>query len=127
MAVVRWTFYDPITLDEYEFVVNPSEGGSPSYNKSITYEKTTAPDGMVVVMEGREDPRKLEFSGTLFSQQEFTAFVTWYEKHYQIQMTDDLGREFHIMIDSFEPKRERAIHYPWKHSYTVSATIIDTA
>ena len=127
MAVNRWIFSDPVTLATYNFEINPSEGGSPSYNKTFVYRSTSAPDGKVIVFEGREAPKTLEFSGVLLTEAHFNAFVEWYNKKYQVQVTDDLGREFSIIIESFVPKRERAVHSPWKHSYSVRATIVDWA
>lgn len=125
MSVVRWVFRDPSTLETYQFAVNPSEGGAPSYNKTAVYTKTSAPDGKVIRFEGRDEPSQLAFSGTLFSEEEFDAFVRWWDKRYQIQVEDDLGRQFYIQIDSFVPTRVRARNYPWKHTYQVAATIID--
>lgn len=125
MAVVRWVFDDPNTLDTWEFAINPSEGGSPSYDKTITQQSTSAPDGKVILFEGRDQPQIIEFSGVLFTEAEFNAFVEWWNKRYQIQVTDDLGRQFYIVITSFKPTRRRAIQHPWKHDYSVSATIVD--
>lgn len=125
MAVVRWVFEDPVTLDSYTFAVNPSEGGSPAFNKNITYQVTAAPDGKVISFEGRDHPRTLEFSGVLFTEAEFDAFHEWWDKRYQVNVTDDLGRTFTIQINTFEPQRRRAIQHPWKHDYRISATIVD--
>lgn len=125
MAVVRWLFEDPVTLDSWQFEINPNEGGSPAYSKNIVYSATCAPDGKVVVFEGRDEPKKLEFSGVLLTQEHFEAFAEWYEKRYQVNVTDDLGRTFSVIIDRFDPTRQRALHYPWKHTYRVSATIVD--
>lgn len=125
MAVVRWVFEDPTTLDSFTFAINPKEGGSPSYQKTLTYQSTAAPDGKVISFEGRDPVRNLEFSGVLFTEEEFDAFVEWWGKRYQVQVTDDLGRTFTIQINSFEPTRRRARAHPWKHDYRVSATIVD--
>lgn len=125
MAVVRWTFEDPVTLDSYTFPINPSAGGSPSFAKTFNYAVTAAPDGKIVVFEGRDAPQTLEFRGTLFTESEFDAFVEWFEKRYQVKVTDDLGRQFWIVIESFTPERVRARSHPWKHAYTVRATIVD--
>ena len=127
MAVVRWVFEDPNTLAAYTFEVNPSEGGSPSYQKTISYKSTCAPDGKVIAFEGRDAPKSLEFSGVLFTEAEFDAFVEWWDKRYQVNITDDLGREFSILIETFVPRRERARSHPWKHSYSVTATVVDWA
>lgn len=125
--VNRWTFEDPNTLETYTFAINPNEGGSPQYSKKFEYRNTSAPDGKVIVFEGRDDPQTIEFSGTLLTQAQYDAFVTWWDKRYQVKITDDLGREFWIEIESFSPKRERAVHYPYKHSYTIKAIIVDWA
>lgn len=125
MAVVRWVFDDPNTLESWTFAVNPSQGGSPSYDKNLGYQNTSAPDGKVISFEGRDNPQPFEFSGTLFTEDEYNTFVTWWNKRYQIQVTDDLGRTFTIEIKSFRPTRRRAIQHPWKHDYEVSATIVN--
>lgn len=125
MAVVKWRFYDPVTLDEYIFEVNPNDGGSPQYAKNIVYSNTSAPDGLVIAFEGREKPQTLEWSGILLTETQFNAYVEWYQKKYQVRVTDDLGREFFLIIESFSPQRQRAVHHPWKHSYNVKATIVN--
>lgn len=123
--VVRWQFDDPVSLETYTFAINPSEGGSPGYNKRFDFIATAAPDGRTLVFEGRDEPQELTFSGTLLTEAEFNAFVEWYQKRYQVLITDDLGRQFHIIVKSFVPVRERARSHPWKHSYTVAATVVD--
>lgn len=125
MAVNRWDFFDPSTSQTYEFEINPNAGGSPSYEHNYQYVNTAAPDGKVLVYEGRDSPKKLNFSGTLLTQTHFEAFVTWWSKKHQITVTDDLNRTFTILIDKFTPRREKASRSPWKHSYEVEATIVD--
>jgi hypothetical protein len=127
MAVVRWVFYDPATAESYTFAINPTSGGSPSYEKTFQYQNTAAPDGKVLVFEGRQAVKKLSFEGKILEQTHYDAFVTWFNKANQIRVTDDLGRTFYIIIEKFDPKRERAVHSPWKHSYTVDASIVDWA
>lgn len=123
--VTRWKFDDPVSLVSHTFEVNPSAGGTPAYERNITTQSTSAPDGKVIVFEGRDQPQTFEFSGTLRSEEELDVFVEWFNKRYQIKVTDDLGREHMIVIQSFRPTRERAATAPWKHSYTVSAVIVD--
>lgn len=125
MAVVRWTFYDPGTDETWQVPLNPSDGGSPGYKRNFTYQNTSAPDGKTLVFEGRADPQTLEFSGTLLTEAHLATFVEWWEKRNQILITDDLFRQFWVVIEEFSPKRKRAIHYPWRHEYTVKATIVD--
>lgn len=125
MALVRWEFEDPVTLDTYEFEVNPSAGGTPSYTKNFAYRVPAAPDGKVIVFEGRDPAKTIEFSGRLLTEAQFNAFVTWWDKRYQVNVTDDLGRTFSILIQSFNPTRVRRRSHPWTHDYSVEATIVD--
>lgn len=125
MSVVKWTFYDATTASTYTFAINPNEGGTPLRRKTISYQNTAAPDGKTLIFEGRDEPRKISFSGTLLEQAQLDAFETWFEKRHQVRVTDDLGREYWIYITSFEPKRARARSHPWKHTYTCEATILD--
>lgn len=125
MPVVRWVFEDPVTLVSYTFAINPSDGGAPGYQKTINYQNTAAPDGKVISFEGRDQPRVMEFSGVLFTEAEYDAFFEWWNKRYQVSVTDDLGRTFSILINSFVPTRRRARSHPWKHDYTIQATIVD--
>lgn len=122
---VRWVFEDPVTLDTYSFDINPNDGGSPQFIKRYEYRNTSAPDGKVIMYEGRDDPKSLEFSGVLLTEEQYNAFVEWWDKRYQVVVKDDLGREFSIVIESFNPKREKAVSHPWKHSYQIKATIVD--
>lgn len=125
MNVVRWTFYDG--TDTYTFEINPDTGGSPAYAKTITSQSTLAPNGKTLVFEGTDQVPKFEFSGTILTEAHFNAFLEWWDKRRQIQVTDDLGRQFWIYLETFTPTRVRAVQHPWKHSYQVSAVILDWA
>jgi hypothetical protein len=126
MAVVRWQFFDPVGSVTYQFELNPNDGGSPSYDKRINYENTSAPDGKTLIFEGRDEVQKLEWSGVILTQAHYDAYVTWWEKRRQIKVTDDFGRQFWIYLTSFKPTRrirgQRV--YPWRHDYSITATIV---
>lgn len=121
----KWSFYDPFTSETYTFQVNPKEGGTPAYKRKFSYQATAAASGKTLVFEGRAEPFSVDFSGTLLTEGQLNAFVQWWEKRNQIKLTDDLGREYWVVIEEFVPKRERAMHYPFKHSYTCKATVVD--
>jgi len=125
MAVVRWTFYDPVTSETWQFNLNPKEGGSLQYEKNLTYEVTTDPDGKTLIFEGRDQPMESSFSGTILEEDHYNALLTWWQKRRQIRLTDDLNRQMWIYIKSFAPKRQRTVHYPWRHEYEVTFVIID--
>ncbi len=122
--VVRWKFYDPATNTTWTFTMNPSDGGSPEYGKTLTYAKACGPGGAILPFEGRPDPQKLEFSGRILLREHYDAFVSWTENSSPIELTDDLGRTFTITIEKFSPKRKKSARYPWKHDFTCNATVL---
>lgn len=123
--VVRWTFLDPNTSTTTEFEVNPQEGGSLPLEKNITSHSTVAYDGATILMEGNEPPQEMTFSGNVYTHAAYLNMVTMFSKRHQIQITDDLGRTFMVYFTNFEPKRVRSRNYSWKHSYVVTALIVD--
>lgn len=123
--LVRWRFYDPGTLETYTFAINPNDGGTPTREKQFQYQSTAAPNGKTLVFEGRDQPQKISFSGTLTDESQYTALNTWFDHVNQILLTDDLGREFYIVIETLTMTRKRNATTPWKHDYSVTATIVD--
>ncbi len=123
--LVRWTFYDIVTDTSYTFSINPSEGGTPSQKKHITYTATTAPSGKTLMFEGARDALILEWTGVIIEQAHLEAMQAWWNNSHQIRLTDDLGRVWQIIITDFEPKRIRNSERPWKHTYTMRATVVN--
>jgi hypothetical protein len=113
----RWIFSD--ATESYTFEVNPNDGGSPAAKKNLTYKATTARGGNLVITEGRDLPRVLEFSGTLLSQSQYQTFVHWLDKAGPITLTDDLGRSGQVVLTEFVPARKRTRHFDWRHGYTI--------
>lgn len=120
----RWTFHDPQTDDTYTFAINPNEDGSPQYTKSLGTQKTAAPDGGLLLYEGRDDAQTPQFTGVVLYRLQYDAMIEWFNKRYPIEMTDDLGRVITIYITSFEPKRVRNVSHPWKHTYSVKFVVL---
>jgi hypothetical protein len=132
MALVKWTLSDGIST--VVFGLNPKDGGSPSYERTLTYHYTTKPsvlgDGMTtrtIAFEGAPKPRELDFSGTLIAQSQHDMLRTWSLKRIAITLTDDLGRSFIGYIKSFKPKRVTSARYSWKHSYDVTFGVLSTS
>lgn len=125
----RWTFTDTSTATPVvaTFEVNPNAGGTPNQKKTVVTQATSAPDGVPLVFEGTDEPSTFEWSGLLTSETQFDMYQTWYEKHHQILLTDDLGRDYWIYITEFSPQRKRSGRFTWKHEYTVKATVLDWA
>lgn len=125
--VVRWTFSDPSTLETWTFTINPREDNTPGFEKNHTYANTSAPDGKVLVFEGRDNVRRGGFSGVLLTEEHYNTLHTWWDKRNQIEVTDDLGRSHSIIIEKFLPKRRRSQRYPWAHDYEVEYVVVDWA
>lgn len=121
--VVRWQVYDPY-LGTEEFPLNPSEVDLPPLEKDITTRHTTA-NNKAVLFEGNGEPTEFKFNGVLFEEADYDWFVTWYNKKYQVRVTDDLGQEFWIYLQSFRPRRRRSFHHPWCIEYEAVAVIVD--
>lgn len=122
---VRWTFTDPVDSTVTQFDINPKSGGSLALTKNITSHPTVAVGGGIILFEGNQPVQEISFSGIIRTQQAFLDLVATFDKRHQIQLSDDLGRTFMIMITKFDPKRVRAVTAPWKHTYDVTATIVD--
>lgn len=125
MAVVRWTLFDPVLNTTLTFPMNPNEGSLPQREKNFTMEHTTAPDGKFIAFEGAEAPVNFNFSGTLLDQDGYTFMVTWFNKKYQLRLTDDLGNQYWVYLKRFSPKRKRAVHSPWAFEYDAEGVIIN--
>lgn len=125
--VVRWEFQDQSTLETWSFEVNPSEDGTPGYEKTFQYTNTSAPDGKVIVFEGRDAVRRGSFKGTILTQAQYNTLLSWWQKRNQIQVTDDLGRSYSIIVETFMPTRRRSMHYPWRHDYEMAYVVVDWA
>jgi hypothetical protein len=122
---VPWHFTDPITAEVWTLPVNPAEGGTPKRNKRVDFQSTTAPDGKTIMFEGRDEVRTIELSGTILDQDQLETFQDWYDKRYQIQIEDDLGRTFWVYITSFEADRAWSVNHHWRHRYRMSMTVLD--
>lgn len=127
MAYVKWYFYDSsvATPETYTFDVNPSEGGSPTKQKNLIYKNTAGPNGNVLVFEGRDNVKEFTVSGVLLTEAQYTALDTWYEKRHQVEINDDLGRNFSIYITGLRFTRKRSFAYPWKHEWEMNYIILD--
>lgn len=124
-GVVRWVFTDPTDASTYTFSINPSQGGSPQYRKTLSYQATAAPGGKVLAFEGRDQVKTYSVQGVVLEQADYEAMILWFSKRYALQVTDDLGRTFDIYITEFLPERQRSALYQYKHRYTLNYIELD--
>ncbi len=121
--MARWAFSDDVLTETYSFDVNPNRGGTPSFEKNLTYSST--PAGSPIVFEGRDKPRTFTISGILREEAQLNALQSWYEKDYQIEITDDLGRQFWVFITDLEFQRAQTRRWPFRHTFTMNYIEVD--
>ncbi len=126
MARIAWRFEDATEGTVLFMPINPNDGASPHYQKSLTKETTTAPGGtgQTLIFEGSDQAIDFAFSGALLTQEHYEFILNAWKKRHLLKLTDDLGREFVIYIESFNPKRVRSATYPWRHTYDANAVIV---
>lgn len=129
MARIPWRFEDLVEGTVALMPINPNEGASPSYQKSLTKSTTTAPGAAArpLVFEGTDQVSQFDFSGVLLTQAHYQFLKDAWDKRHPVRLTDDLGRQFIIYFESFVPKRDLSRTYPWKHTYQATTVIVDRA
>jgi hypothetical protein len=126
MPRIAWRWEDP-TEGTVEFMsLNPNEGASPTYAKTLTKETTTAPgrQGSVLIYEGADPPIEFSFSGAILTQEQYEFLEIAWNKRHLLMLTDDLGRVFTLYLVTSNPKRVRSATYPWRHTYDASAVVV---
>ncbi|QBQ74877.1 hypothetical protein [Caudovirales GX15bay] len=129
MARIGWIWEDLTEDTTLVMDINPNEGASPSYQKQLTKQSTTAPGGgaNIVIFEGADQPATFSFSGALLTQEHYEFVYNLWAKRHLLRLTDDLGRVFVLYLESFNPKRVRSADYPWRHTYDASAVVVSGA
>lgn len=130
---IPWRFRDLETSETYFLPVNPlTDSGSFGVQKQTKYEAAVATYRTpgndlrvdnIVIQDSPDDIKKFSFEGTLYSKEEYEAFVTWARKSYPWELRDDLGREFLVMVEEFAPVRSRSAKFRWKHTYSLSGVV----
>lgn len=124
---IGWKFEDPVegTIEIME--INPNEGASPSYQKSLTKATTTAPgaEARTLIFEGTDQPPQFDFSGVILTKSQYDFLYRAWSKRHPVRLTDDLGRTFTIYFESFAPTRKRSKTYPWRHEYQATTVVLD--
>lgn len=134
MSRTPWQLYDPVTTEEYNWPVNPNEDtGSHNVTRQTGYEvyagmrQTASGDDRIdsIVFVTGDGPSQFSYSGYVYTQEQLEALEDWANRDYDVILTDDLGRQFSIIIDNFELKRTRFRNKPYKHSYTLSGFVLE--
>lgn len=135
MARTGWVFYDIIEDETYIMPVNPyQDNGSHNIERDTKYEvnagmyrDSSDNDRMstIVAFQSNGVPR-FSYAGRVYDQDQLEALEAWSSKDYPINMTDDLGRSYSVLIDKFTlDSRVRSAGSPYKHEYTLSGIILE--
>ena len=122
---MAWQLYDAATPETYNFAVNPREGGTPKREKNIEYTNTIAPGGAVLVFEGQDQAKTGSISGMLHTQAQLETFEAWMDKPGSVRLTDDLGRQYTVVLTSFNPVRKHRQSRKWTHEWTMEYVILE--
>lgn len=118
---IPWVLTDPsgATPATYSWEINPAEA-SLNYSKSPVYQVSgggwTAQEN--VIFEVQDAQQKLSFSGTVLTSFQYQEMLVWFNKPYELLLTDDLARTFRVYIANFSFQRKRSNEYPWYHTFS---------
>jgi hypothetical protein len=123
--MVQWKLTDnssgsPVVLT---FDINPSEFDHPGRRSNILSQLVTAPNGGIVVFQGRDHPRELTFKGAVLTQTFYDSLDLWKDKHYPLTLTDDQGNVWTILFQTWTWQRIKRRN-PWRFDYTAKALIL---
>lgn len=127
-GVRKWTFTDvyqkSIQPYSYTMQINPNDGGSPTFEKSLTPLRVTGPNMMPLLQEGSPGQTSMSFSGVILSQAQLETMEIWFRKRILLLIQDDLGRRFYGVFGTWNPKRARRSSNPWYHTYDATFAVI---
>lgn len=121
--VQRWSFHEPVANETYQVEINPNEGGTPGYSRTLNAQATLG--GSHVIFEGPEAPQYIECSGSILDRAHLEGLAAVFRKRRQMLLTDDLGRQWWIYLETFTPTRQRS-RREWRHNYSMRMLVLDT-
>ena len=131
---IAWTFTDPVTSEIYRWEVNPREdAGSNAINRTVGYSSmagmhrgANGEDRMdTILFESNVQQQTFSYTGAVYTSQQYAIMEDWCSRDYPLQLTDDLGRSWLVMVTQFTPARLRSRQSPYKHSYTFSGIVLE--
>lgn len=134
MAGNPWHLYDPVTTGEYYWPVNPhKDNGSHGITKNTLFEsyaglrQSSSGEDRIDAIIGYAgmSPQAFSYSGIVYTSEQLEALEEWALKSYAVILTDDLGREFSVLFESFKLDRVRSNKYQFKHAYTLTGFVLE--
>lgn len=125
--MMQWklTDYSTGTAVDFVFPVNPNEFSHPGKEVNVKNEQTVATSGSVVMFMGRPGVRKMQFGGSIRTQAFYDDMQTWMAKWNPLELTDDQGNTWSIIVEKYTPRRLRKANNQWRFNYTVDASVVE--
>jgi len=115
---------DPVELDDtFVFNIGPNNASMPFHSKASAYsylDHGAAVQDSQLLVGG-----DFSISGTLIDEQQHERFDEWASKPRPVIFKDHLGRQFLVIIESYEPSRVRSAGAPWKHTWSLQMFAIE--
>ena len=124
---LRWKLIDPSTSlpwDEYEFPINPLEFAPPRRSARIAQETSLAPDGGLVLFQGRDNAKTGSFSGIINSRSMYNQLRTWLNKWYPLKLQTDNDYLYNILVTGYEIDRVRRANNQHRYDYSVEVIFL---
>ena len=124
--MAQWTLTDNSTgtPEVLTFDWNPDSFNPPGRQGTTQNSLTTAPNGQLIVFQGRDQARTARFSGKVGTQSFFTSLDTWKDKWYPLVLTDDQGQTWDIVIQQWTWERIRRANNQWRYNYTAEVLVL---
>ena len=124
MAKWKITDYSTGSASVWTFPVNPNEATHPGRKAALKQEMATAPTGGTILFQGRDSTREVSFSGIVNSETFYTELSAQLDKYNALEITDDQGSTWNVVIKSYQMKRVRRALNQWRYDYEVKAIIV---
>ena len=126
LTLGRWQYEDPVTSAIYQFTVNPRTQGSPIAPPVLTEKQTTT--GAPVTSEGMAKAVSMVLTGFCLTEAQYDDLLTWADKPYRVFLTDDLGRQFVVYTQAFQPVYDKSHpNNDWYCTYTLRLLVFGRA
>lgn len=123
MARTAWVWTDNVLSETLEMEINPNAFDAPSRKANILQESTTAPNGQLVIFQGRDQAKTAKLSGAINSESFYNDMLAWTEKWYPLVLADDLGQSWNILVTASTFNRLRRSIHPWRFDYTIDVLV----
>lgn len=121
----QWTLTDNSTGSPVVFTFdwNPFEFDRPGRQSTVVSELVSAPNGGVVVFQGRDKPRELSFKGAVATESFYNGLDAEKDKFYPLILTDDEGTQWTILWLTWTWTRVKRRN-PWRFDYQAKARVL---